>query len=50
MLNGQKKHKPRNFVQAAMVRLAKRSVAHGKVTKAQRRSDTVELLRADMAY
>ena len=37
MLNGQKKVKPRNYVFDAMVRAGKKSVAHGKTKKAERK-------------
>ncbi len=45
MLNGQKKLKPRNPVINAMVRLGKKSVAHGKTKKADRRAFNANLMR-----
>lgn len=45
MLNGQHKSKPRNFVVLAAIRAGKKSVAHGKTKKADRRADKVHLQR-----
>lgn len=45
MLNGQKKERVRNYVHIAMVRLNKKSVAHGKTKKADRRQAHVQLHR-----
>ena len=44
MLNT-KKVKPRNFVHNAMVRLGRKSVAHGKTKKADRRAFKANLMR-----
>lgn len=45
MLNGQHKSKPRNFVVLAAIRAGKKSVAHGKTKKADRRAANQNLQR-----
>lgn len=45
MLNGNKTRKPRNFVILAAIRAGKKSVAHGKTKKADRRASHQNLMR-----